>query len=82
MLVEDLDAYRKERDLYISLDIIPFPIASSDEELIQILNNFDEKSYQQKRHEFYDDYCGLYPGGHASEIVAERIRKVINQKYK
>lgn len=78
MLVEDLEAYKKERDLYISLDVIPFPIASCDEELIQILEKFDKKAYKQKLHEFYDNYCGQYPGGHASETVADRIQRVIN----
>lgn len=82
MLVDDLEAYKKERDFCIDLDIVPFPIASSDEELIRTLKNFDDKGYQQKLHKFYDDFCGLYPGGHASEVVADRIRKVINQKSK
>lgn len=80
MLVDDLEAYKRERDLCMDLGIVPFPIASTDEELIRILKNFDEKGYQQKLHDFYDDYCGLYPGGHASEVVADRIREVISQK--
>lgn len=81
MLVDDLEAYKKERDFCIDLDIVPFPIASTDEALIRILKNFDEKDYQQKLHKFYDEYCGLYPGGHASEIVADRIQRVINDNW-
>jgi len=79
MLVDDLEAYKKERDFCIDLDIVPFPIASSDEELVHIIENFDYDVYSKKIHDFYYNYCGLYSGGHASEIVCDRIDQIINE---
>lgn len=79
MIAEDIELYKKQRDLCLDLNVIPFPIASSDEELVHIIENFDYDVYSKKIHDFYYNYCGLYSGGHASEIVCDRIDQMINE---
>lgn len=79
MIAEDIELYKKQRDLCLDLNVIPFPIASSDEELVHIIENFDYDVYSKKIHDFYYNYCGLYSGGHASEIVCDRIDQIINE---
>lgn len=79
MIAEDIELYKKQRDLCLDLNIIPFPIASSDEELVHIIENFDHDVYSEKIHDFYYNYCGLYSGGHASEIVCDRIDQIIDE---
>lgn len=78
IFAKDIEAYKKERDFYIPLEDFPYPIATSNEELLAIVRTFDEDAYQAERKRFFEgeDY-GVFAGGNASAVVADRIDSVI-----
>lgn len=78
ILAKDIKSYSKERNFTIQWSDVPFPIAESDEELVNIIENFDSNSYEKKLYQFYHNYCGMYPTGQAAQAVASRIDKVIS----
>ena len=69
MLLED---YRKERDFFITVDSLPFPLAENNEEMALNIQNFNEEDYYKKVKEF-SDYHGFCDDGNASKKVAEWI---------
>lgn len=79
LYASDVEEYRKDRDFFVSIDSLPFPMAQNNEELAEIILNFDETIYNQKVKKFYD-FHGFCDRGHASEEVAdwiiERISKI------
>ncbi len=82
ILAGDMDEYMKQRDVGFGdygMEVIPFPIAKSTEELCRLIQDFDGQAYEKRLHGFYHDFCGLYSGGHAAEILADRIDEVIRQ---
>lgn len=81
ILARDFADYKKERDLCFDISQAPFPIATSEEALMKLIKNFNLIDYQKKVHKFYDDFFGLYSGGHAAEITADRIDDVIGGKF-
>lgn len=78
ILAKDIKSYSKERNFMIQWSDVPFPIAESDEELVNIIENFDSNFYEKKLYQFYHNYCGMYPTGQAAQAVASRIDKVIS----
>lgn len=82
ILASDLKEYQQERGMFFDLHQTPFPIAESQEELLKCIETFDKEKYHKELHRFYHEFCGSYPGGHASEIVANRIDDVITGKFK
>lgn len=81
VLIDDIESYKKERGLIPGfMDAIPFPIVTSDFDLIRTIETFNEEEYRKKLHIFYYQYCGLYPGGNAAKHVAHIIENLINNK--
>lgn len=66
-----------ERKLLIDYDNLPFPIAVSNEKLMQCIQNFDPKQYEEKVTKFLDTY-GVHEDGHASERAADFILDLID----
>ena len=62
----------KERELLIDYDTLPFPIAETNEELSEIIRNFDNDSYVKNVDAFMEKY-GVNEDGHASERTAQFI---------
>lgn len=58
--------------------VLPYPIAQNNEELKENILNFDEKKYLSRLEEF-ESAVRLVFDGRASERVAERIEKFIQQ---
>lgn len=73
----DLEDYKKDRDLYFSLEELPCPLALSNEQLIENVKLFDARKYAESVRAFYHGRCGLFEGGHASEAVAQIIDRII-----
>lgn len=73
----DMEEYQKDRDLYFKLEELPFSLAQSPEELSNNIRNFDQAEYRNKLNAFFNDECGVYEGGHASESTAKIILKRI-----
>lgn len=69
----------KEYDLLIEYDTLPFPIAESNDELIQKIERFDQEEYERRLQDFMDKY-GIQEDGHASERAASLIQAIIDEK--
>lgn len=67
----------KEYDLLIDYDTLPFPIAESNEELINNIECFVQTDYEKKVNDFMNKY-GVHEDGHASERAAEFISELID----
>ena len=76
----DLEDYQKDRDLYFKHGELPFTMTQSSEELIECIRDFDPDEYNDKINAFFHDRCGIYEGGHASEITAGIILEKIKGK--
>ena len=76
----DLKDYQKDRDFYFKHGELPFPLTQSTEELISCIRNFDSDKYNDKLQAFFHDECGVYKGGHASEITAGIILDEIKRR--
>lgn len=65
-----------ERELLIDYDTLPFPIAESNEELVQRIQDFNRQKYEENVTNFLDKY-GVHEDGHASERAAEFLSELI-----
>lgn len=69
----DMENYvNNERGLYFNPADLPFPIAASNEELIRMINTFDDKQYRAEMQKFMT-VVGSYEKGDASQLVAQYI---------
>lgn len=68
----DIEEYRKERDYYFEINNLPFPIATTSDELITAIQEFDEAQYLDKFNEFQRE-VQMNETGLASEYVANLI---------
>ncbi len=66
-----------ERNLLLDYDSLPFPIAQSNEELHQIIREFDKKEYEINLTAFLENY-DVHEDGHAGERAAEFIRELLD----
>ena len=76
---QDLEEYRRERDLALDPEILPCPLTRDEDGLLSAILSFDEESYQKSLDEFFK-YMGMNETGHASNVIAERILDEINSK--
>ncbi len=72
LYASDVEDYRKERDFFITVDSLPFPLAENNEEMALNIQNFNEEDYYKRVKEF-SDYHGFCDDGTASKKVAEWI---------
>lgn len=72
----DLDIYDQERGFYYPLESTPFPLAKSNDQLVEEILNFDSQHYQKCVSDFLKDK-GCYEDGHASERVVNKIKEII-----
>ena len=78
----DYELYEKdERGLYFGLDALPFPHASTTDELINEMSKFNNQIYQAKINSFIEE-MGLYEPGNASEHLAILLADYLNKKQK
>lgn len=76
LYADDLKEYQKERGLYFDFENLPFPKAANVEELLEEIRCYEAESYRKPLHDFFAA-AGLKESGHAAELVAERIEKVV-----
>ena len=72
ILAEDYDAYEQVRGFYYPLTETPFPLARTEEELLERIEEFEEENYQKKINAFLQEK-GSVEDGKAAERVAELI---------
>lgn len=66
-----------EYDLLLDYDALPFPIAETNEELVNCITGFDQAAYENRVIAFLDQY-GVREDGHASERAAEFILRLFH----
>lgn len=76
----DIEEYKKDRDFYIQLTDFPFPIATSNKQLINNILQFDQDKFEKDVQDFFHGAYGLNATGRSAALVAERIRKVIEYR--
>ena len=77
----DLEEYCNDRDLYFSFGEYPYPYAQNNEEMEDLILNFDEEKYFQGLDEFFEK-LGAVIKDNAAENVADVIIGYINSKNK
>ena len=82
IFAKDIEAYKKDRNFYFQLEELPFPIATDNEKLLEIVRQYDEAAQREKQKQFFAaDNFGAFIYGNASAVVADRIESVIAGKF-
>ena len=78
----DKEEYEKrDYELLLDYNSLPFPISTTNEELSKQIRSFDEVKYKNSVKEFLDKY-GVHEDGHASERSARFIFDLISKSTK
>lgn len=72
MYATDVERYKGERDFYFALQELPFPLAGNNEEMEQVILNFNEDVYLEELEQLFA-HVGLCDNGDASRQVADWI---------
>ena len=75
----DLKEYEKTRGLLPEFYDFPFPMATSNEEMLINIKNYDQKAYFAKVERYFEKYP-LYDDGNASKRVVDWLEKKIKEK--
>lgn len=76
LFATDIEDYKQDRNFYFDLEQLPFPLATTNEDLLKQIDCFSKSEYETSV-EAFNQSLGLKETGHASEILAERILQVI-----
>ena len=79
MLVEDYEEYRDLRGLYYPPEESPFPVAYSQQELLENIERFDEQKYLEKADLFMRRMESV-EDGKAAERVVSLIKGIVEDK--
>lgn len=74
---KDYVEYKNSRGLYYNLEDLPFPLATTNEELMNNIKNFDSDSYHSKW-EAFKKQMGLVETDSSAEKIADLVNDVIN----
>ncbi len=77
MYAEDIDSYVKERGLALSTDELPYEVARNQNELNNIILNYDREHYEMECEKFLKEK-GFKESGDSSKIIAEIISKDVS----
>ena len=75
----DIDQYIDDRGFYFDIRKLPFPVAETNEEMKEIIEEFDAEDYSRMVSVFREQ-VGLFSDGHASERTVKYILKRIENK--
>lgn len=78
LFVPDIQEYNTERGFYYPIETTPFPLARSNEELLDDVSSFDAEAYRSKVDAFLQSK-GCMEDGHASERVADLIERLMRE---
>ena len=78
LFATDISAYENERGFYYPLKTTPFPLATSNDELMENILNFDEKSYVEKCDNFIAEK-GCEENGSAAFETVNKIIQLMEQ---
>lgn len=77
LFATDIDKYRGDRGFALSLDELPFPLATGNDELEQLIRNFDADQFEREVNAFMAR-TRLHETGHASRSAVEWIREHVH----
>lgn len=69
----DIEQY--DRGYYFDFKELPYPVATDEASLIDIIHNFDKDKYNDDLKHFFNDTVGLFEDGNASRSLAEWMQK-------
>lgn len=78
LYARDIAAYQGERDFYTPIESWPFPLASSNDELVQNIESFVENAYHAAVDRHHAD-LGSTESGTAARQCVERIVEFLNK---
>ena len=64
----------KNSNKYYELEDLPFPVATNEQELKEVITTFNADKYKKELNNLFEE-VGLKETGHASEIAADYILK-------
>lgn len=73
----DIKEYSGERDFYTAPKTWPFPLAESNESLLQNIKDFDITEYAKRVAEHHLAF-GSSESGSATKIISDRIKEILN----
>ena len=79
LYANDIDDYMNDRGMEFSLREIPFPLATNNDELETIINDFDLCKYQEQV-DLFSKQLGIMDDGKSSERVADYILSHIGKE--
>ena len=68
----DIEEYKNDRDFYFAFDEYPYPYASNNDELEELINSFDFDSYLEELDRFFER-LGAVRDGNAAKAAADLI---------
>ena len=68
------DVEQYDRGYYYKFTELPYPLARSEEELVEVIEGFDYEAYKVATRRFFDEKVGLVEDGNASKHLAEWMR--------
>ncbi len=75
MYASDAAAYKDEHDFYFNIYDLPFPLAENNDEMENIILQFDPVAYEKDLQAMFD-MVGLKENGTACKQVVERIKQI------
>lgn len=80
LYVPDLEEYtEKERELWINIRELPFPITENDVELQEAIMKFDQNAYEADVREFFEQYKVSEDGNASKRVVDYVMKNIINE---
>lgn len=79
LYVTDIESYIQDRGFYFNLKELPFPLAQNNEELLSIVNDYNEIEYKANLRHFMRE-LGVNENGLAAPAVVEKILQIYNCK--
>ncbi len=69
----DVDEY--DRGYYYRIDSLPYPLARSQEQLVEAIDSFDTAEYVSSLKKFFEREIGLFEHGEASQQIARWMER-------
>lgn len=78
LFATDLEDYLKnDYDMLLDIHSLPFPLAESNEQLMELIKEFNYNQYKQQLERFLEPFH-IKEDGHACERIVEFIKDIIN----
>lgn len=76
LFIPDREEFEQQRGLYYPHSIRPFPVAFSEQDLIDLIQETSSAFFNQKRKEFFD-YVGMDEDGLGAKVIASVLEDIL-----